>query len=107
MLYHPKSALSALVNAIDGSGEGEHGWTLGSDTLQASLGAGVYSAWRAGRDCNLWPRAGGWDAQPLALLCQFKVLDLVDSTWRYWRTKDAALDKLTKLQADLIKWLDK
>jgi hypothetical protein len=33
-------------------------------------------------------------------------LDLLHSTWEYYRSKDAVLEKMSKLQLDLIGYLE-
>jgi hypothetical protein len=70
------------------------------------MGAGFFAAWRAHSEHGTLPRPGGWEAQPLAVLVRFQVLDLLEQTWRYYRAKNADLSKLTRLQLDLIAWLE-
>lgn len=70
------------------------------------MGAGLFGAWRARVEYNAWPRAGGWADQPLAMIVHFQVLDLVAGTWRYFRTEKADLGKFSKLQWDLIRWIE-
>ena len=52
------------------------------------------------------PRAGGWLDQPLALLMQLDTLDLVIRAGRITGDAEEDWSNLTKLQADLVRWLD-
>ena len=69
-------------------------------------GGAVFRLWRQWQKYGTFFRAGGWANQPAALLAQFEFMDLLESTWLYYRSKDAILAKLTLLQRDLITWLD-
>jgi len=61
--------------------------------------------WYENRQTGIWPRAGGWLDQPLSLLTQIKAIDLLVSTKTYLMSKESNWGKLTRLQADLIRWL--
>lgn len=62
--------------------------------------------WRERAERGQWPRAGGWEDQPLALLVQMDTLDLLARTVRYMARPDADWSRLTRLQRDLIHWLE-
>lgn len=66
----------------------------------------TFRIWRQRRQFGTEYRGGGWANQPATLLAQFDFLDLLEATWRYYRSKDAVLEKLSPLQRDLITWLD-
>lgn len=61
--------------------------------------------WYENRRTGIWPRAGGWLDQPLSLLVQMKAIELVVDTKTYLMSKESNWGKLTKLQADMIRWL--
>lgn len=69
--------------------------------------SGVLSAWLARRNHGLWPRAGGWDDQPLALLVKLEVLDFAYNTLKFMNSKNAEWDLVTTLQRDLKVWIEK
>ncbi len=71
-----------------------------------AAGGTTFTLWRERAKYGTQYRAGGWADQPAALLVQFRFLDLLESTWRYYRSKDAVLEKLSRLQLDLIAWLE-
>lgn len=66
----------------------------------------IFTLWRERATRGTQFRAGGWADQPAATLIQLQFMDLIETTWRYYRAKDADWAKLTSLQRDLIKWLD-
>ena len=54
----------------------------------------------------MYPRAGGWQDQPLSLLVKIEAIGLVVTTMRFLDQKDADWTKLTATQAALVHWLE-
>ena len=48
-----------------------------------------------------------FEERPLWLSAQLEAVDTIINTVRYKQTKDADMSKLTKLQVDLLAWLEK
>jgi hypothetical protein len=66
----------------------------------------VFTAWRHWRDKCVYPAAGGYLNQPLALLVQIEAIDLVYQTWAQKTAKDFDWSKFTATQREIIKVLE-
>ncbi len=106
-LRRPKSVLAAVYEWASGGGDDDapHGWQLAPDHLTPAGGQAIFKLWRAHERGTL-PRAGGWEEQPLAVMVQIEMMDLVTNTVRYMARKDADWNNLTRLQRDLVSWLE-
>ena len=62
-------------------------------------------AWRNFRAYGILPRAGGWQDQPLKLLCYIDLLEQAYTAGKPQATGES-LNVLTPYQADLIRWLE-
>lgn len=108
-VHRPKSILGAAAAWLEGTddddSESHHGWQFGGEQVEAVPSPAIFSMWYENRRTGIWPRAGGWLDQPLSLLVQMKAIELTVDTKQYLMSKESNWGKLTKLQADLIRWL--
>jgi len=70
-----------------------------------------FTAWDNRRRFNAWPRAGGWQDQPLSLLVHMAAFDLVVGTKDFMDSHASAdagegWDQMSITQVDLIGWLE-
>ena len=65
-----------------------------------------FACWLAREQHGLLPRAGGWLDQPLALLNAMTAITLTVETKRYLARPAADWTQLSRLQLDLIRWLE-
>jgi len=66
----------------------------------------VFSLWHDYDRRGQWPRAGGRLDQPLTLLIHIQALDMVIHTKRLMQTENFDWSALSKLQTDLIRWIE-
>lgn len=104
----PGYLLRAIAEMYDGdAGPQPHGWVFGPDSVTVVPPTMIVQLWLDRRRFGSLPKAGGWNEQPLALMVQMDLLDLVDSTCRHKATPEADWTLFTPLQRDLIGWLEK
>lgn len=79
---------------------------LGATTAVVSPEHALYAQWRARSRWQMWPRAGGWEDQPLASIVAMDALDIAERVRRFTLTPNADWNKLSPLEMDLIRWLE-
>lgn len=79
---------------------------MGPSAAVASAEHALYAQWRARQRWRMWPRAGGWEDQPLAAIVTMDALDIVEHARRVMLTPNADWSKLSPLEMDLIRWLE-
>jgi len=90
-----------------GSGDGAHGWQFGEDAATAVLSNPLFNTWYAYRTRGTLPKAGGWYDQPLAIMHKIQAMSTVfDAFTSNEQRKGYDFKNCTKLQVDLIKWIE-
>lgn len=99
LIHTPKKLIAAVVEWLDGGGaEDDSEWTFDRDagTIHTRPGSAVFYAWLAWREHGLYPAAGGWRQQPLAMLTQFDAIEFIIRLWtKIRRTPDFHWGQLT------------
>lgn len=108
MLRIPKSIAAGLADWIDGVEDdaAKSLWDLREDKAVVSSFDTAIEAWKNRRLFNTWPRAGGWQDQPLRLLLLMNAVEVVVSTKRASINPDFDYSTMTKTQASILEWLN-
>lgn len=62
--------------------------------------------WQSWKKHGIFPLAGGWLDQPLALLVQIEAIEIVHQTMKYKTADGAKWETMTPLQLDIVRELD-
>jgi hypothetical protein len=95
-----------LVAIGKGDKKRGHGWTLETDGVTPARYAVIFDLLREYRAGRL-PRQGGYLDQPLKLMVQLQTLDYIGLLWNEAYKPGASWREYSKLDLDLLGWLNK
>ena len=84
--------------------DAESSWDFGVERVTGQLSA-TFDMWHAWRFHNTPPLSGGWMDQPLDVLMEVHVINIVFDTRQFMLSKGADWSKLTATQKELVRWL--